>query len=357
MKKKLILSFSLLFTLTNFLFAQVKVSIREVEKKQEEKTALKPPAYDSTKTFEEQFKLENQYQFIGLQLFLPPVTNPEMGPIVFSKNSSGFGKENKYYTIIDILQGDVAEQLKQKKVVNQCGSRYKDFNSFQWKDLIKFVVFVLKDNNKNDSLNNAPLYWIVSQSKTPPYSYSYFNSFITVPYFVKQKQLYENQDVIILSDKSKWFCKEVAILKNKNTESQDSTYDVLCLLKNEKGKEIKLLPPSVVDKLGRSFITEKEFIRLDHANRNQKEELYKAEFDKQEKNKTECITKFGQHFGELVAQNKIETGMTTEMCKAAWGAPWDIGKIINHKGTTEVWFYNWQYKLSFKNEKLIKIEH
>ena len=263
MKKKLILSFSLLFTLTNFLFAQVKVSIREVEKKQEEKTALNPPVYDSAKTLEEQFKLENQYQFIGLQLLLPPVTNLEMGPIVFSKNSSGFGKGNKYYTIIDILQGDIAEQLKQKKAVNQCGSRYKDFNSFQWKDLIKFVVFILKDNNKNDSLNNTPLYWIVSQSKTPPYSYSYFNSFITVPYFVKQKQLYENQDVIILSDKSKWFCKEVAILKNKNIESKDSTYDVLCLLKNEKGKELKLLPPSVVDKLGRSFITEKEFVRLE----------------------------------------------------------------------------------------------
>src|ERR1035437_9561334 len=237
---------------TDFLYSQVTIGKEEFEKKQEEKGILKPPAYDSTKTLEEQFKLENQYQFIGLQLLLPPVTNPEMGPIVFSKNSSGFGKGNKYYTIIDILQGDIAEQLKQKKAVNQCGSRYKDFNSFQWKDLIKFVVFILKDNNKNDSLNNTPLYWIVSQSKTPPYSYSYFNSFITVPYFVKQKQLYENQDVIILSDKSKWFCKEVAILKNKNIESQDSTYDILCLLKNEKGKELKLLPPSVVDKLGRS---------------------------------------------------------------------------------------------------------
>jgi hypothetical protein len=354
MKKKLILSLSLLFVVTKLIYSQVPID----KQKQEEKIALKPLAFDSTKTLEEQFQLENQYQFIGLQLLLPPVINPEMGPIVFSKYSSGFGKENKYYTITGILQGDVAEQLKQKKAINQCGHRYKDFNSFQWKDLIKFVVFILRDDNKNDSLNNAPLYWVVSQSKTPPYSYSYYNSFISVPYFLKQKQLYENQEVISLSDKSKWLCTEVSILKNKINDSKDSTFDVFCILKNETGKQIIVPPPSVVDKSGRSFITEKEFVRLDHANRNQREELYKAEADRQEKHKTECIAKFGQHYGELVAQSKIETGMTTEMCKAAWGAPWDIDKTKSlSKTKKEIWFYNWKYNLHFENGKLIKIEN
>ena len=201
MKKALFIYLFLFITI--HLHSQVTSGKEELKKKQEEKSVLKPPSYDSTKTLEEQYKLANQYQFIGLQLFLPPVVNPEAGPILFSKHSNSLTKGNKYYTIIDILQGDAIEQLKQKNLINQCGYRYKDFNSPQWKEMIIYTVFVLKDNNKNDSLNNAPLYWVVSQSKIPPYTCSYFNSFITVSYFEKQKQLYLHQNVINLSDKCK----------------------------------------------------------------------------------------------------------------------------------------------------------
>jgi|ERR1035437_2436962 hypothetical protein len=362
MKKTLFVYLLLFLFIITHLHSQGASGKKVSKKEQEEKSVLKPPAYDSTQTLEEQYKLENQYQFIGLQLFLPPIVNPDAGPIVFSKKGFGFEKGNKYYTIIDILQGNAIEQLKQKNLINQCGSRYKDFNSPQWKEMIVYVIFVLKDNNKNDSLNNAPLYWVVSQSKIPPYTCSYFNSFIIVPYFEKQKQIYLHQDVINLSDKSKWVCNEVVFIKSKDVASQDSTYDVYCLLKNDKGEQVQQRPPS--EKYGRTFITEKEYIRLDHANRNQKEELIKAENDKKEKHKSECISRFGQHKGELIAQSKIEIGMTTEMCKVAWGAPWDISpegmdahKTTTSSGTKEVWFYNWKYKLYFKNGILVKVEH
>ncbi len=356
MKTKLLCSLLLLSAVTNSLFSQTPAGKEEFEKKQKEKTVIKPPAYDSTETLEEQYKLENQYQFIGLQLYLPPIINPEAGPIVFSKAGNGL-KGNKNYTIIDILQGNPEEQLQKKNAVIQSGYRYKQFNSPQWKDLIVFVVFVLRDNNNKDSLNSALLYWVVSQSKTPPYSNSYFNSFIAIPYLVKQKQLYENQEVIKISDKSKWICSEAAVLKNWNTDIKDSTYEILCQLKNDKGIQILMKPPTNLDKLGRSFMTEKEFIRLDHADRNQKEAMYKAESEKKEKHKAECINKFGQHFGELAAQGNIEIGMTADMCKAAWGAPWNNDKATNSKGTIEHWFYNWKYKLYFENGILVKIEH
>ena len=337
----------LLFVNANFLFSQAVID-------KEEKSVLKPPAYDSTKTLEEQYKPANQYQFIGLQLFLPPVVNPEAGPIVFSKQGNGL-KGNKYYTIIDILQGDAIEHLRQKNLINLCGSRYKDFNSPQWQEMIVYVVFVLKENSKNDSLNTSPLYWVVSQSKIPPYTCSYFNSFITVPYFEKQKQLYLHQDVIKLSDKSKWVCNDVFFIKSKDTLSQDSTYDIFCLLKNDKGEQVQMRPPS--EKFGRSFMTEKLLTWLDHANRIEREELYKTENDKKEKRKSECIRRFGQQKGELVAQGKIETGMTKEMCEVAWGTPWDISKIKTSSGTKEIWFYNWKYNLHFEKGILVKIEH
>jgi len=357
MKIKLLFSLSLLFTLPNFLYPQVTNGKKELEKKQEERVVSKPPAYDSTKTLEEQYKLENQYQYIGLQLLLPPVINPEAGPVVFSKKGSGFEKGNRNYTVIDILKGDVIGELKQKNVINLCGHRYKDLNSPLWKEMIIHVVFVLKDNDKSAPPDNAPLYWVVCESKVPPYSNSYFNSFIAVPYFEKQKQLYQNQKVIRLNDKSKWLCKEVAVSKGKNTNGQDSITDVYCFLVNEKGEKIQVSPPSVTDKMGKSFITEKEYIWLDHANRNEKEQLIKEENDKREKRKAECVNKFGQHSGELIAQNKIEIGMTTEMCKAAWGMPWDISKTTTSSVTKEVWFYNWKYNLHFEKGILVKIKH
>ena len=145
------------------------------------------------------------------------------------------------------------------------------------------------------------------------------------------------------------------MLKSKNTDITDTAYDIFCILTNAKGEQMQQKPPS--EKSGRSFITQKEYDRLDHANRNQKEELLKAENERIEKHRVECLKKFGQHNGELVAQNKIITGMTSEMCKAAWGAPWQISKTTSSSEKKEVWFYNWKYDLQFKNGILVKIEH
>jgi hypothetical protein len=347
MKIKLLFGILFLLVQVNFLHAQDTIG--------KDNAVLKPVSYDSTKTFEEQYKAENQYQFIGLQLFLPPVIDPKAGPVVFSKNSNDFTKGNKYYTIIDILQGDVTQQLKQKKVINQCGSRYKNLDSLLLKDMIIFVVFVLHDNDKNDSLNNDSLYWVVCQGKQAPYCASYFNSFIPVPYYEYEKQTFQDQDVIYLSDKSKWLCKEVTLVKSWDNESQDSVYDVFCLLGNDKSEQMQLRPPS--DKYGRNFITEQEYTWLDHADRNEKDEMLKAKSEKLEKYKSECINKFGKHSGELVAQGKIEIGMTSEMCKTAWGAPWDISKTTTSSIIKETWFYNWKYKLYFENGSLVKIEN
>ena len=346
MKIKFLFSLSVLFIASNFAYSQVAVA-------KDDKVYSKPPGYDSTKTLEEQYKTENQYQFIGVQLTLPPVINPEIGPIVFSKKGFDFEKGNRTYTITDILKGNVLEELKQKKVINLCGYQFKDLSSTLWQEMIIHVVFVLKDNNKHDTLNNAPIYWIVGERKFAPYSSSYFNSFISTPYFEKQKQLFQNQPVIKLNDKSKWLCKDVTIAKSKGSNNQDSMYDVFCLLTNSKGEQLQLKPPS--EKNGRSFMTEKQYIWLDHANRNEKEQLIKEENERVEKHKAECVSRFGQRKGALVAKGEIEIGLTTEMCEVAWGTPWDIVKTKTSSVAKEVWSYNWKYKLHFENKILVKV--
>ena len=338
-----------LITLSNFVYSQTGA-----EKKQQEKVAFKPSIYDSTQILQEQYTPENQYQFVGLQLLLPPVINPEKGPIVFSKQSKGFGKGTKHYTVIDILKGDVLAQLKAMNLTNQCGSKYKDLNSPEWKNLSIDVVFVLRDNDRKDSLNNSPLYWVVCQGKKPVYRSSYFNVFIPVPYYEKQKQSLKNQSVISIKDKSIWMCKDITIQKIK-TKAQDSTCEVVGSLVNDKGQKMKL--PTYDDSLKTSFITKKEYDWLDNANSNTKRELYAKLNAQREKRKAECIAKFGKKFGRSIAQDSVKAGMTTDMCKAAWGAPWDIAKTKAASGTNEVWSYNWKYNLYFENGILIKIEH
>ena len=85
--------------------------------------------------------------------------------------------------------------------------------------------------------------------------------------------------------------------------------------------------------------------------------MQKAESEANEKYKSDCISRYGQQKGVLVSQKKVEAGMTAEMCKASWGAPWDSLQTATPSGTKEIWLYNWKYKLHFANGILVKIEH
>jgi len=347
MKIKLILIISFLLV-GSCLYSQDTTS-------REEKTFLKPASYDSTKTLEDQFESQNRFQFIGLQLYLPVVIDAFNGPILFAKHNKGTEKGNKNYTVTDVLTEDSISILKHNNVSCFCGFRFKNLDSLKLQDLIIYGIFVLRENGKLDSLNSSPVYWIVTQRKQAPFSCSYFNSFISLPYYEKLKRIYKNQEVIVISDKSKWLCKNVNLFKTFDYDCKDTIFDVFCVLENLRGEQMRLRPSS--DKYGRNFMTVKEYDWLDHANRNEKEIMLKAEQYEKEKFLTECSEKFGKQNGELVAASKIAIGMTTEMCKAAWGTPWNISKITTLLGTKETWSYNWKYNLTFENGKLIKIEH
>ncbi|HXC03605.1 MAG TPA: hypothetical protein VNZ86_02565 [Bacteroidia bacterium] len=314
----------------------------------------RPSLCDSTKTMEEQFTPENSELFIGLELYLPPVLHHDSGPVLFSKDSTGGDIDNRYYSIISVLKGDAREQLKQLKAVNRCGTRYKDLLKSQWDDLIIHTVFVLREK-KTDLSHPTLLYWVVCQSKYPPYCYSNFDAFFPTAYFEKQKQVYLNQEVILLRDKSKWMCIDVSVLGNRDTNSHETSYALYCVLKNEKREQLQLTPSW--DPAKRSFMTAQEYDRLEHANRNQKEQLFQAEKDKKEKFEAECTSRFGTRKGSLIAEGKIEPGMTTDMCKTAWGAPWDHSKTTAPGGTKETWSYNWNYTLLFENGALVTIRH
>ncbi|MGP8214641.1 MAG: hypothetical protein ACLQQ4_03670 [Bacteroidia bacterium] len=167
--------------------------------------------------------------------------------------------------------------------------------------------------------------------------------------------MYQGQNVYAKDEK--WHCTDVTLLP--------PNYQISYILTNDAGEK------KVLDKRGmRNFITEKEHTKnVENAKLQQQEILAKQKEeeriekenekklkDAKDAHKAELITKYGQRNGELISEGKVAIGMTKEMCKEAWGTPWDIYKTTTVTGTDEQWFYSWKYNLYFRNGMLVKIE-
>ncbi|MEI7510380.1 MAG: hypothetical protein WCJ62_13060, partial [Flavobacterium sp.] len=229
------------------------------------------------------------------------------------------------------------------------------------------VILKLVNNKTGDTLYSADPY-----------------KFILVPYFVKQKQLYDKKifialtciheevnkavDIqtnsqIIIKPLSKWTC-EVNLLKNINSYKG---YEISYIFRNELNQTFLVdIPRQGSNCL--HFILEDEYLAQEKEKQLKSAEQIaqkkKEEQDKIEKERISkqihyqyCIEKFGQTKGELIAQGKVVIGMTTEMCEVAWGKPIDISKTTTKYASLENWYYGWKYSLYFENGYLIRIEN
>jgi len=321
------------------------------------------------------------------------ISNSIMEVGVINSSESG----NKYYTIIKILYANELKSvfkkldslLNSKEVeISTIYDQYikdlgADFDSKFWEnnpqkifvdrprvlnyDLPK-IVFVLRDNIGNDTIYCTNI-----------------RNFILVPYFVKQKELFQNKSfiyykgnsfeksdarfllkkeddsgkeistekTIIIDHGSKWFCSDVTLLK--------PTYGIFYILKNEKDDQITLTKNELEDFMEESYYLEQEANRKLQSQqlleKQKKDELKRKEIKLKaiEKHRTECIDKFGQELGSLIAEGKVKIGMTTEMCEAAWGKPFDKEKETTASRVTDFWFYGWSHSLYFINGILTKI--
>lgn len=253
MHKKLTL---LTFTFCCFTLSFGQITITEINKKVETE-AEKPPTYDSSKKFEffDIYKSDKQFtpydpnypktedlfykQYVGLKIFSPPCDNDQLNNFycyspsflkldktinyfgqkcdsvmtfvykpTFIEEGSGYSSRtdydasrvsfytncketgNKYYTIIDFLNRDSLiairgrfgnyfdrEYLKQNKIFNQ--NINDDF-------INKQIAFVLKDDISGDTI----------------LSLGSLNSFILVPYFVKQQKMFHGKTFTLLTTHS-----------------------------------------------------------------------------------------------------------------------------------------------------------
>lgn len=289
---------------------------------------------------------------------------------------------NKYFMITDVLYGDKLKEM------NFSTNYYYSFESNQKKSkkdtksneiLSKSInikgseiAFELKDEVTGEIL----YYWEDGNSY-------WKNRLILVSYFVKQKEKYvgenlfpdfgtiELQDLkkmttiednngksitipkkVKIESNSLWNCTDVTIL--------EGTSRISYILKNQKDEtvainEIKywILEKDILEKEKQKKISQQN-LKL-----KQEKEFKDIELKEKiafEKRKKECIEKFGNINGELIALGKVKIGMSKEMCKKSWGIPIWSNKTTNENGTIERWYYGFDYSLFFVGNELKQIE-
>jgi hypothetical protein len=362
-----------------------QISIGNIEEK---KPVVQPqkieiPVYDSLTDFSLQEIPRNYLQYIGCQFYMPPelkqqIATPDPTLYITQHLSKGYTIYDKYYTIISLANKVKLESPQTSDTLYVY--KYNDFIQQASRVLKKLPCgqyFILHDNKSGDTL-----YW---RPKV------YESKFIFVPYFVKQKKLYEKKTfyyegpsddikdlidanhTIYIQPNSKWTCKEVTLLKYSQVSDYvpSDSYMICYIFTNEKNESFAKwhnpFYPEIRDPKGdyhlKYFISEKEFLdkekaimdkqQADQAKKNaqlQKEKL--ASKAKQDG----YITKYGKLNADLIINGKVKLGFTKEMCLESWGPFFNPSKTVNNQGVFETWMYSVTQILHFKDGVLTQIE-
>lgn len=363
---------SITFFLSISGFSQIETG--KIEKATENETKVSFPVYDNSENFiiqSEYYKAkitkilesgsgknpfaekqcdENEYykRYNGLKIYYPTYSNEyKKNSILFFKkadkieilNWSQIG--NKYFTIVSINPF-----LDESEIYNEAKSSLS-------KDFYADILFELKD-----SISNETIYVFESQ---------YNPQFILVPYFEKMKEQINGKTFIAISDfnaiKNPVSKTDFSLYIDKGTEWKGEftllrKKDLKAEMSNETDDEETLFAVLLSN--------EKDKVIFDLENSRWNFEnvlLSKNDFEKQKstnatKNKLEenvLIKKYGEKFGKLVYQKKLEIGMSKEMCSDVCGITLNKKKVKNANGEIEIWEYTGILKLYFKNGKLSEI--
>ncbi|MDR1678497.1 MAG: hypothetical protein LBR81_01840 [Prevotellaceae bacterium] len=261
----------------------------------------------------------------------------------------------QYFTILDI-EGQDKQTNKFTKLEN-----ITDKSSYYLK------IWLQNDSNKDT------VYWEASTFYWGEDNLSANNSqpFLLVPYFEKQKNMFQDKDMIAVEDLKplvdintgqtinirkgeEWHCYDVSLVDSKNY----SHLQGFCFFK--KGNEEVMFPIGTIDES--MFVTKQEYEQQELEKQKKAEEKAREaeerikQREQQEKEfRAYCISKWGQQKGTLIADGKVQLGMTREMCTAAWGSPNSINKTIISGLVHEQWVYSGSF-LYFDNDVLTGIQ-
>ena len=330
--------------ITISLISQIKIGSIEKNKTIVEKV-IKP--FDSLTNYcqhyRNNFSIEDYKNCIGTQFYLPPITKNLTCHLKHENNSQNGIKKtliDSYYTLID---------------VQRYGSGSKSL-----------FVFI---NQNNDTLLDKEI----------------LTDYISVPFYIKQKMLFEKKNLILIGGgfktvdeinnkdiymlkNSKWYCKEITILPTSQITSYPDKlveYDMFYILTNQKG-ETAILPciatyfksndKSLTLDSYASLVLEKDYNKKEQEKIAEEKRITEKKRIAKENYINQCVKKYGLEFGNLISQGKVKIGMNKDMCNAAWGKPILITKTTTEDKTYELWAYGMNLKLYFDNDLLIRID-
>lgn len=90
--------------------------------------------------------------------------------------------------------------------------------------------------------------------------------------------------------------------------------------------------------------------------KEQYESYLKQQAEEKAARKAEMIKKYGQNRGTMIAEGKVQIGMTKQMCLDSWGEPNDVNTTIVANKTHEQWVYGYDRYLYFDNGILTAIQ-
>ena len=222
------------------------------------------------------------------------------------------------------------------------------------KETNPLTTFVLL-SQKGDTI-----YWDTDYPKYDDYT-DFIYPVITTGYIDKMKQLYLNKYLYILKPSSakKYKCTELVYSGKENQYMVPSF-----VLKGD--DEDLILPLSLAPSLFSYQIEPYDLTERRNEPTFDKQQLaeataYEAKLEKEKLAKEEVqkqlIKKYGQTYGTLISERKVQIGMTKEMCEAAWGKPESINKSSGAWGVHEQWVYGLSSYLYFENGKLTSIQN
>lgn len=278
----------------------------------------------------------------------------------------------KAYYGNDFLIGSYKYNKEKPDALNKTGD-FTPYNEIEGKSF-KLIDFTFESGSAPSmftlqSENNDTIYWTVEPE-------GYFSKkhtskrypIIVSGYIEKMKQLYLNKDIYILSTSSakKYKCTEIVysgdedhymvpsfVLKSDKEDLIMPLTEAPALFSNEmEYEDWEPLKDKLV--LDRQSVMEATAYQAKLEKEAEAERQSKIE---KQKRKTLLCKKYGQTYGTLISERKVQIGMTKAMCEEAWGKPESKNTSSGAWGVHEQWVFSYDRYLYFENGKLTSIQY
>ncbi len=126
--------------------------------------------------------------------------------------------------------------------------------------------------------------------------------------------------------------------------------------------EAKIFPKQEIENFRQNILAVNERLKTEIINEGEERRI--ADEERKRKHEQEMrlrrarlVEKYGEAYGNMIADREVAIGMTEEMCRLSWGSPHDKYTTTTKWGVSSVWVYNYKTYLYFYNGELKQINN